>query len=116
MFMARSPSKSGKPVHVPGMAEASAPFVFDKAMPKTPNMPMFAPVTGPRLTPEEAPGKPSDWTPHRPDRPAGRKHIPFRLETTYTPAGDQPSAIAELVATAEAGERDQVLLGVTGSG
>ena len=61
---------------------------------KTPHMPMFAPVTGPRLTPEEAPGKPADWTPHRPDRPAGRKHIPFRLETKYTPAGDQPAAIA----------------------
>ncbi|CAN7395917.1 excinuclease ABC subunit UvrB [Brevundimonas sp. LjRoot202] len=77
---------------------------------------MFAPVTGPRLTPEEAPGAPSDWTPHRPDRPDNRKHIPFRLETKYTPAGDQPAAIAELVATAETGERDQVLLGVTGSG
>ncbi|HEY1224399.1 MAG TPA: excinuclease ABC subunit UvrB [Brevundimonas sp.] len=114
--MARSPSKSGKPVHVPGMAEAAAPFVADRALPRTPNMPMFAPVTGPRLTPEEAPGKPSDWTPHRPDRPQDRKSIPFRLETAYTPAGDQPAAIAELVATAQAGERDQVLLGVTGSG
>ncbi|WP_284223598.1 excinuclease ABC subunit UvrB [Brevundimonas denitrificans] len=79
-------------------------------------MPMFAPVAGPRLTPEEAPGKPSDWTPHRPDRPQDRKHIPFRLETKYTPAGDQPAAIKELVATANTGERDQVLLGVTGSG
>jgi excinuclease ABC subunit B len=112
-----------KPVHVPGrVAEAPAAFLRDddgasQRMPvKTPNMPMFAPVTGPRLTPEEAPGKPSDWTPHRPDRPAGRKHIPFRLETKYTPAGDQPAAIAELVATANTGERDQVLLGVTGSG
>ena len=114
--MARSPSKPGKPVHVPGMAEASAPFVMDKAGSRPQHMPMFAPVTGPRLTPEEAPGKPSDWVPHRPDRPADRKHIPFRLQTTYTPAGDQPAAIAELVATAQAGERDQVLLGVTGSG
>jgi len=117
--MARSPSKSGKPVHVPGqgagLAEAPAPFLFDPAAAKN-RMPMFAPVTGPRLTPEEAPGAPSDWTPHRPERPAGRKHIPFRLETKYTPAGDQPSAIADLVATANAGERDQVLLGVTGSG
>ncbi|KRA26438.1 excinuclease ABC subunit B [Brevundimonas sp. Root608] len=125
--MARSPSashgKSGKPVHVPGqsaemsagLSEARAPFIFDPAT-ATNRMPMFAPVSGPRLTPEEAPGKPSDWTPHRPDRPAGRKHIPFRLETKYTPAGDQPAAIAELVATANTGERDQVLLGVTGSG
>jgi len=125
--MARSPSKSSqitpqgtrKPEHVraeaAGVSEASAPFVFDPGS-KPKHMPMFAPVTGPRLTPEVAPGKPSDWVPHRPDRPTDRKHIPFRLETSYTPAGDQPSAIAELVATAEAGERDQVLLGVTGSG
>lgn len=120
--MARSPRSSTqttpqgtrKPEHVPGVQEAQAPFLQDGA--GGGRMPMFAPVTGPRLTPEVAPGKPSDWVPHRPDRPAGRKHIPFRLETSYTPAGDQPSAIAELVATAEAGERDQVLLGVTGSG
>ena len=130
--MARSPSashgKSAKPTHVPGqsaemsagLSEAHVPFIFDAAT-ATNRMPMFAPVTGPRLTPEEAPGKPSDWVPHRPDRPnsgkgAGRKHIPFRLETKYTPAGDQPAAIKELVATANTGERDQVLLGVTGSG
>jgi excinuclease ABC subunit B len=113
-----SPGKSSKPVHVPGqsgLAEAPAQFLFDQATAKN-RMPMFAPVTGPRLTPEEAPGAPTDWTPHRPDRPAGRKSIPFRLETRYTPAGDQPAAIAELVATANTGERDQVLLGVTGSG
>ncbi len=98
-----------KPKHVPGVAEGQAPFVRD-------GMPMFAPVAGPRLTPEEAPGAPEAWTPHRPDRPKGRKHTPFRLETSYVPAGDQPAAIAELVAQAEAGDRDQVLLGVTGSG
>jgi excinuclease ABC subunit B len=84
------------------------------------NMPMFAPVTGSRLTPEEAPTGPGDWQPHRPDRPArsltGRQKHAFRLETSYTPAGDQPAAIAELVAQAGAGDRDQVLLGVTGSG
>ncbi|GLS02712.1 UvrABC system protein B [Brevundimonas denitrificans] len=116
--------RTAKPVHVRGESVAEAPTAFlrddDGAaarMPvKTPHMPMFAPVAGPRLTPEEAPGKPSDWTPHRPDRPQDRKHIPFRLETKYTPAGDQPAAIKELVATANTGERDQVLLGVTGSG
>ena len=57
------------------------------------------------------------FVPHRPARPekseGGRA---FRLVTDYTPAGDQPGAIAELVAQAEAGDRDQVLLGVTGSG
>ncbi len=76
----------------------------------------FAAVSGPRLTPEEAPGAPADWTPHRPSRPEKRRHIPFRLVSDYTPAGDQPAAIAELVAQAKAGDRDQVLLGVTGSG
>jgi excinuclease ABC subunit B len=96
------------------MQEAQAPFIPDG--PGGGRMPMFAPVTGPRLTPEEAPGKPEGWVPHRPDRPGDKKRVPFRLETKYTPAGDQPAAIAELVAQAEEGDRDQVLLGVTGSG
>ncbi|WP_105714859.1 excinuclease ABC subunit UvrB, partial [Brevundimonas sp. MYb46] len=51
-----------------------------------------------------------------PSREGTKKGGRFRLETKYTPAGDQPAAIAELSAMAEAGERDQVLLGVTGSG
>ena len=59
----------------------------------------------------------ADFVPHRPARPdkaeGGR---PFVLASDYEPAGDQPGAIAELVAAAEAGEKDQVLLGVTGSG
>jgi excinuclease ABC subunit B len=78
--------------------------------------PLFAPVTGPRLTPEKAPGAPADWVPHRPSRPTDKVSRPFRLETKYTSAGDQPAAIAELVEQAATGERDQVLLGVTGSG
>ena len=57
------------------------------------------------------------FIPHRPARPdkvdAGR---PFVITSDYEPAGDQPTAIRELVAAARAGERDQVLLGVTGSG
>ncbi|HUX68035.1 MAG TPA: excinuclease ABC subunit UvrB [Terriglobales bacterium] len=40
----------------------------------------------------------------------------FRLESAYTPRGDQPTAIAALVAGLRAGEAHQVLLGVTGSG
>jgi excinuclease ABC subunit B len=40
----------------------------------------------------------------------------FDLQSDYLPAGDQPTAIAELVAGLEKKERDQVLLGVTGSG
>ena len=40
----------------------------------------------------------------------------FELVTPYKPKGDQPRAIEELVAGVEAGEKHQVLLGVTGSG
>jgi len=40
----------------------------------------------------------------------------FQLSTSYKPQGDQPRAISELVAGINAGEKDQVLLGVTGSG
>ncbi|WP_158786728.1 excinuclease ABC subunit UvrB [Granulicella sp. L46] len=40
----------------------------------------------------------------------------FHLVSEYKPQGDQPRAIAELVSGLHAGEKDQVLLGVTGSG
>ncbi len=40
----------------------------------------------------------------------------FQLVSGYKPQGDQPRAIKELVAGLQAGEKDQVLLGVTGSG
>jgi excinuclease ABC subunit B len=40
----------------------------------------------------------------------------FQLVSDYKPQGDQPRAIAELVSGLYAGEKDQVLLGVTGSG
>ena len=40
----------------------------------------------------------------------------FRLTSEFRPAGDQPQAIAELASGLTRGERDQVLLGVTGSG
>ncbi|MCI3132345.1 excinuclease ABC subunit UvrB [Phenylobacterium aquaticum] len=77
----------------PGVSEAPAVFDYDEA-------------TTPIL-----------WTPHRPARPAksegGRV---FKLVSNYEPAGDQPTAIAELVAGLEGREHDQVLLGVTGSG
>ncbi|WP_296221409.1 DEAD/DEAH box helicase family protein, partial [uncultured Sphingomonas sp.] len=58
-----------------------------------------------------------NFVPHRPQRPdkvEGGK--PFKLVSDYQPAGDQPTAIRELVGAALAGEKDQVLLGVTGSG
>jgi excinuclease ABC subunit B len=41
---------------------------------------------------------------------------PFKLTSSYLPAGDQPRAIKELTRGLDQGERDQVLLGVTGSG
>ncbi len=86
MFMPRSASPSG-------VSDISAAFVHD-----TGAMPML-------------------WTPHRPTRPekseGGRR---FEVVSDYEPAGDQPAAIAELVAGIESRERDQVLLGVTGSG
>ena len=40
----------------------------------------------------------------------------FELTSEYCPTGDQPEAIAELVAGIEAGQKHQTLLGVTGSG
>jgi excinuclease ABC subunit B len=40
----------------------------------------------------------------------------FQLVSDYKPQGDQPRAISELVAGLHAGDKDQVLLGVTGSG
>ena len=86
MFMSRS-------IDPPGVADMSGAFEFDAAA-----MPML-------------------WTPHRPARPAksegGQR---FKLVSDYEPAGDQPTAIAELVAGLEGREHDQVLLGVTGSG
>ncbi len=80
----------------PGVSDvAGTPFVHD-------------------LEPREAPAL---WTPHRPARPAkseGGKR--FELVSDYAAAGDQPGAIAELVAGIQGREHDQVLLGVTGSG
>jgi excinuclease ABC subunit B len=65
----------------------------------------------------DAGAAPMLWTPHRPARPekseGGRR---FQVVSAYEPAGDQPAAIREIVAGLEGRERDQVLLGVTGSG
>ena len=41
---------------------------------------------------------------------------PYRLESAYKPTGDQPTAIASLIAGLEKGDKEQTLLGVTGSG
>ncbi|PIC01268.1 excinuclease ABC subunit UvrB [Caulobacter sp. X] len=84
----------------PGVSDVSAPFVMDTTVGDVAAgvMPML-------------------WTPHRPARPdkteGGKK---FKLVSEYQPAGDQPTAIADLVEGIERGDQDQVLLGVTGSG
>ena len=59
----------------------------------------------------------ANYVPHKPQRPEksdGGKA--FRIQSEYQPAGDQPTAIADLVAGIAADDRTQVLLGVTGSG
>lgn len=50
------------------------------------------------------------------ERPLSEGGVPFALKSDYQPAGDQPKAIEELTQGLTKGERDQVLLGVTGSG
>jgi excinuclease ABC subunit B len=52
--------------------------------------------------------------PARPDKAEGGKA--FKIVSEYEPAGDQPQAIKELTEAALDGEKNQVLLGVTGSG
>jgi excinuclease ABC subunit B len=65
----------------------------------------------------EEPDTSANFVPHKPARPekseGGR---PFKVVSEYQPAGDQPTAIADLVAATQDGEVTQVLLGVTGSG
>ncbi|WP_210269838.1 excinuclease ABC subunit UvrB [Hyphomicrobium methylovorum] len=57
------------------------------------------------------------FMPHRPDRPEKSEGgIPFKIVSDYSPKGDQPQAIAELVEGVKKHEQSQVLLGVTGSG
>jgi excinuclease ABC subunit B len=85
--MARSPSSSV------GVADMSATFDYDEN-----TMPLL-------------------WKPHRPARPAKSEGgQTFKLVSDYEPAGDQLTAIPELVAGVNQREHDQVLLGVTGSG
>ncbi len=65
----------------------------------------------------EEPQTDGTFVPHKPQRPekaeGGRA---FKLVSEYTPSGDQPTAIKELVEGIYQHDRDQVLLGVTGSG
>ena len=90
-----------------GFAEAPQPFIFDSGRP-------VAGALGP-LRPEFMALE--SFTPVKPPKPeksdGGRRIVSV---SPFEPKGDQPTAIAELVAGVNAHERDQVLLGVTGSG
>jgi excinuclease ABC subunit B len=48
--------------------------------------------------------------------PAEQSLMTFKLKSVYQPRGDQPAAIEQLLRGVEAGDKHQVLLGVTGSG
>jgi excinuclease ABC subunit B len=118
------PRKGGKGARAKGMSDAAARFreavdtvplpaegtAYDPAPPAMEgigNMPRHG-ATGAEL---------AGFVPHRPARPEKSEGgIRFKLVSEYEPAGDQRTAIPELVAAANANERDQVLLGVTGSG
>ena len=127
------PRKGGKGARAKGMSDAAARFreavdavpvpaegtAYDPAPPPVGgadnqmmpggigNMPLHG-ATGAEL---------AGFVPHRPARPEKSEGgIRFKLVSEYEPAGDQRTAIPELVAAANANERDQVLLGVTGSG
>jgi excinuclease ABC subunit B len=81
----------------PGFGEASQPLMQDH--------PLVSGEVG------------ASFVPHRPPRPEKSEGgVPLHIQSELSPKGDQPQAIAELVAQANAQERDQVLLGVTGSG
>lgn len=56
------------------------------------------------------------FVPKKTERPLSEGGIAFDLQSEFQPAGDQPNAIKELMEGVNAGDRDQVLLGVTGSG
>src|SRR5919106_2921723 len=52
----------------------------------------------------------------RPISDLQRTVAPFKVESDFSPSGDQPTAIAELEERVHAGEQDVVLLGATGTG
>src|ERR1700761_8652719 len=72
---------------------------------------MKAPLLEPIPAPPLAGGQPG-----APPLAEGMSSAPIVMATDFKPAGDQPQAIDELTEGVERGERDQVLLGVTGSG
>ncbi|UPH69778.1 excinuclease ABC subunit UvrB [Abyssibius alkaniclasticus] len=63
--------------------------------------------------PVDFPHDPNPEIRHRPKLDGGKRLV---LKAEFEPAGDQPTAIAELVEGLQSGERNQVLLGATGTG
>ena len=64
--------------------------------------------------PRDDPGRPVPKIGHRPE--VVRSVAPFEVVSEYSPAGDQPAAIAEIARRLDGGEKDIVLLGATGTG
>jgi excinuclease ABC subunit B len=97
-----------KPVEPAGTAyDPGPPENNDSLVAPIGNLPLHG-ATGAEL---------AGFVPHRPVRPEKSEGgIKFKLVSEYEPAGDQPTAIKELVGNIRQAERDQVLLGVTGSG
>ena len=46
----------------------------------------------------------------------GRLKMEFKIKSEYKPTGDQPKAIDSIVSGIKKGDKEQTLLGVTGSG
>ena len=90
-----------------GFAEAPQPLDLDSSAPFTGSLGPLRPEF--RALESFTPVKP----PKPPKSDGGRR---LRTVSEFEPKGDQPTAIAELVSGVNAHERDQVLLGVTGSG
>jgi excinuclease ABC subunit B len=96
-----------------GLPSSGLPLGADRRPPGFGEAPQPLMQEHPLVTGTGAP----EFVPHRPPRPdKSEGGVPLRIETELEPKGDQPSAIAELVSQVNAHERDQVLLGVTGSG
>lgn len=76
--------------------------------------PKTAPATAPEAQNDVPPVLMADRDPvQRPKLEGGKA---FVMQTEFSPAGDQPTAIAELSAGLDDGDRNQVLLGATGTG
>ena len=68
----------------------------------------------PHVHSDQSPAQMQNRAPQQREKLEGGKA--FVMQTEFQPAGDQPTAIAELSAGVRGGDRDQVLLGATGTG